>query len=201
MDSICFDKSTFYTYVFLLACIIIFLIYITTTKPIVSEKLSMDDNELYKTILRLKDEINDCKNAQKEKTDDLYSRTSYKISSPTQQRFIDNMNNPLIGPEIAYPGGSFTEPGYDAYENYQKLGFISNATGQFPIYGRQKYPRSDKMEYYTINEGRNSVKIPLKTTNYTELYDKDPINIPELGGDSIFTKYENQGNRYNPNIF
>jgi hypothetical protein len=161
----------------------------------------MDDNELYKTILRLKDEINDCKNAQREKND-LYTRTSYKISSPVQQRFIDKMNNPLIGPEIEYHGGSFSTPPFDAYQNYQKLGFISNATGQFPIYGRQKYQgRSDRMEYFTINEGRNSVKIPIKTTNYTELYDKDPINIPELGGDSVFTKYENEGMRYNPNIF
>lgn len=196
-------------YMFLLTCVLIFLLYITYAKPTQSEKSS---DVLYQTILQLKDEISDCKKGQ-DKLDhgdqrgspslrkSLYSRDSFEISSPTEKRFIDGSNNPLNGPEISYHGGSFTEPGYDAYQNYQKLGYISNETGQYPVYGRQKYPgKSDKLEYYTINEGRNQVKIPFKTTNYNELYDKDIVTVNEFGGDLTFTKYETAGLRYNPNV-
>ena len=57
------------------------------------------------------------------------------------------------------------------------------------------------MEYYTINEGRNSVKIPFKTKNNEELFDGDSILISELSNNPfIFKKYETEGLRYNPNL-
>jgi hypothetical protein len=62
--------------------------------------------------------------------------------------------------------------------------------------------KSDKQEYYTINEGRNHVKIPFKTKNYNELFDGDQVNVPELSNNTFsFKKYETENIRYNPNVF
>jgi hypothetical protein len=119
-----------------------------------------------------------------------------------QSRFLNKIFNPLAPPENVIPEGGFFDKGYDSYINYQALGFITNENGQFPIFGRKKYPgRSDLYQYYTINEGRNAIKIPFNTKNYQELYDGDSVNIPELSGhDFEFKKYENERIRYNPNI-
>ena len=92
-------------------------------------------------------------------------------------------------------------PAYDGYQQYQMLGYITGQQGQFPVFGRYKYPgKTDKLEYYTINDSRGRVKIPFKTINYNELYDGDSVNIDELGGSYIFKKYQDEGLRYNPNI-
>ena len=117
-------------------------------------------------------------------------------------RFLDKIYNPLHPPENVIPEGGFYNKGYDAYQDYQQLGFITNENGQFPVFGRYKYPgRTDRYEYYTINEGRNRIKIPFHVRNYEELYSDDPVVVPELSGsDFTFTKYENEGVRYNPNL-
>lgn len=82
------------------------------------------------------------------------------------------------------------------------IGYITGLQGQFPVFGRYKYPgRSDKMEYYTINDSRGRVKIPFKTNNFNELFDGDSIIIDELGGSYTFKKYENEQFRYDPNVY
>ena len=81
------------------------------------------------------------------------------------------------------------------------IGYLNNPSGQFPVFGRYKYAgKTDKMEYYTINDMRGRIKIPFKTKNYNELYDGDTVNIDELGGECNFKKYEDEGLRYNPNL-
>ncbi len=117
--------------------------------------------------------------------------------SSTNQQFLTKITNPLAPPENVYSGY------YDAYTQYQQLGYLTNATGQYPVFGRRRYPnRSDKMEYYTINNNnRNDIKIPFKNKNYNELMDGDSIDIPEIGGVSTYKQYDIQGFRYNPNPF
>ena len=43
-------------------------------------------------------------------------------------------------------------------------------------------------------------KDPFNTKNYQELYSQDQVFINELNSNFTFTKYENDGIRYNPNI-
>jgi hypothetical protein len=105
--------------------------------------------------------------------------------------------DPISPPESLY------RDKYDSYQKYQQIGFLTNVQdGQFPVFARDKYPnKSDKQEYYTINEGRNHVKIPFKTKNYNELFDGDQVNVPELSNNSfIFKKYETKTIRYNPKV-
>ena len=51
-------------------------------------------------------------------------------------------------------------------QNFQQLGFIFNNDERYPLYGRPKYSgRSDRYEYYIIDETRNRLKIPYKSKN------------------------------------
>jgi hypothetical protein len=131
-------------------------------------------------------------------------RSEIVVNEPQPQidsRFLEKIFNPLYPPENIIPQGGFYNKGYDGYQQFQQLGFITNSQGQFPVYGRYKDPnRSDRYEYYTINEGRNSIKIPFSTKGNVELYSGDEVVVPELpGNDFTFKKYENEGMRYRAN--
>jgi hypothetical protein len=189
MNRVCFEANALYTYIFILLVIIILFIYVYTHK---------EHSNLYlyqQKILNLQQELSDIKIAEKDTT----GNSNVTLSS-TQDKFLNKIYNPLAPPENIYFGGSLSNPPYDAYQNYQQLGFISNETGQFPVFGRFKYPnKSDRLEYYTINEGRNRIKIPLKTKNFEELYDGDQVTVLELSNKQFqFNKYENENVRYNP---
>jgi hypothetical protein len=218
MSDICFNPSTFYTYLFLLFCIILYIIFIGFPKEHFSDTnlyshLSKED--LIKKVDNLQKELFDIKLAE-QKCQGALEATKQQISNVnggnangdnirdfTRQRFLNKIIDPLSPPENVYFGGSFNSPGYDSYTQYQMIGYLSGDGVQYPVFGRDKYSgRSDKQEYYLINEGRNRIKIPFKTVNYNELYDGDSVTVPEVGSRPlIFTKYETEGVRYNPNIF
>jgi hypothetical protein len=207
MDKVCFERPTFNMYMFILVCTIIYLMYFSFHENMTNVDLysTMDKDSLYKTILNMKDDLFVSKlNEQKCQTSlqALQQTCSSQLSqSGIQSRLLDKVNNPLVSPESIYSSGRINSQGFDSYNQYQMVGYLSAGVGeQFPVFGRNKYPnKSDKIEYYTINEGRGRIKIPFKTKNYNELYDKDTVNIPELGGDLTFTKYEIENVRYNPN--
>jgi hypothetical protein len=118
-----------------------------------------------------------------------------------QNKFLDKLYNPLTPPENIIESGTFNTPRYDAYTTYQNLGYLSGNGTQYNVFGRWMYPnKSDRWQYYVINNDRSRIKIPFKTKNNNELYDGDTIDIPELGNGFVFKKYENEGFRYNPNI-
>ena len=125
-------------------------------------------------------------------------QTQQSVPDLISSRFLNKIYNPISPPESLY------RDKYDSYQRYQQIGFLTNVQdGQFPVFARDKYPnKSDKQEYYTINEGRNHVKIPFKTKNYNELFDGDQVNVPELSNNTFsFKKYETENIRYNPNAF
>ena len=70
------------------------------------------------------------------------------------------------------------------------------------LFGRQKYPRSSKYEYYTfLNSGQDQIKLPLEVKHDNELYDDDVVAISELNGTYTVKLYENETFRYYPDIY
>ena len=75
--------------------------------------------------------------------------------------------------------------------SYHQLGYIQSDTtlaGSFQrptyrLYGRRKYARSERFEYYIINEV--GIRIPFTQSNEKELYDTDKVTVP--GFDTLFT--------------
>lgn len=207
MDRICFERPTFNMYLFILVCVVSFLIYFKWSQAeqfqaSFEPEKQMSKDELYKKVISLKDQLHDSSLKEQKCQIQLNSLLQERESIPvTQSKFLDKIYNPLAPPENIYPGGNFNSRGYDGYQQYQMIGYLNGSQGQFPVFGRYKYPgRTDKMEYYTINDSRGRVKIPFTTKNFNELYDGDAININELGGEYTFKKYEDEGLRYNPNL-
>lgn len=210
MDRICFERPTFNMYLFILLCVIVYLIYFkvaeqyhgTTFDPYIN----MSKDKLYEKVLELKDTLHDTQLKEQKcqiQLDTLKNSipVEREIAVPLQNKFLNKIYNPLSPPENVYPGGNFNTHGYDGYQQYQMLGYLSGPQGQFPVFGRYKYPgKTDKLEYYTINDSRGRIKIPFKTKNYNEMYDGDSVAIDDLGGSYTFKKYDDEGLRYNPNV-
>lgn len=108
------------------------------------------------------------------------------------QQIVDNIYNPLIPPNRLYPGGRLNNT--RQFDNYQMVGFVAptaDITQRYPLFGRYKYSgRSDRWEYYVIDESRNRIKIPITTKNDNELYDGDKQIISQLGGEFQVTLYK-----------
>ena len=95
------------------------------------------------------------------------------------------------------------ERDYNRNSTFQMIGFLTSTSSvdRYPLFGRTKFPRrSDKWEYYTIDEGRNRIKIVIKTQGDNELYDGDSLTVPELGGEFTVKLYEYSNVRYNPDL-
>lgn len=190
MDKICFNRSIFNIYILIILCIIIYFIYYKISSYYKNFNLKLKEQNCQFELNLLKSISLNPKS------------TENNTQNTTQDIFLSKIYNPLTPPQIVYPNGTLSSSGYDAYQDYQMLGYLTGLQGQFPVFGRYKYPgRSDKMEYYTINDSRGRIKIPFKTNNFNELFDGDSIIIDELGGSYIFKKYENEQLRYNPNIY
>lgn len=222
-DNVCFKKGDFKLYVFLLICVFIFLFYILSKKLEQMTNIDLNSHlsqkELINKIMILQDSLYKVE-LQKQNCERNFQQLQEKESnlpiipdirgpikvgeinsrskvSDLSNLFLNKMYNPISAPENVY------RDRYDSYQKYQQVGFLTNVKdGQFPVFARDKYPnKSDKQEYYTINEGRNHVKIPFKTRNYNELFDGDEVVVSELSNDPfIFKKYDTQGMRYNPNV-
>jgi hypothetical protein len=219
MDRICFERPTFNMYLFILACIVSYLLYFKLSEhyqvtkidpPFGSSATEMPKDKLYDKVLELKDSLHDSQLKEQKCQIQLDTlKNNINVSSQgvsVQPQFLEKIYNPLSGTSPLYPGGSFANPrGYDGYRQFQQLGYISGGPNgpRYPIMGRYRDAgRSDRFEYYFIDNERGRIKVPFKTKNYNELYDGDNVNIDELGGEFTFKKYEDtDGNRYSPDIF
>jgi hypothetical protein len=202
MDStdtqICFTQNDFKLYVFLFFGILGYIIYVVFKKR---EELTnidlishLDNETLRSKIIALQQQLYDTQldeqrcQTELQVTKNLINKQSYLKS--------DSIYNPLTPPNRMY-----VPPQNPNLDNFQMIGYVYNNNEKYPLFGRYKFPgRSDKWEYYIVDESRNRLKIPFRTKNDQELYDNDPIDIPTMGGQFITRLYEFDTVRYNPNL-
>jgi hypothetical protein len=189
MDKICFSTDTFYIYTFILSGLLIYFAYFYYYKR--TENLSNID-------INSGLSINDLKNRLQLLQEKLYDsqldnqKCNYSLAYCKNNLRVENTIG--AGPERVYNSPN-------SNNSYSVLGYVYKDNDRYPLYGRYKYPgRSDRYEYYIIDESRNRLKIPFKTTNDNELYDGDSIDIPTLGNDYGVKIYDYTDFRYNPNI-
>lgn len=211
MNSVCFVKSSFYTYLFILVCVISYLVYFfkhSQDKYMSKVTMYNDMNRdtLLQTLTQTQNELYNAKlNEQKSQhsLQTLQALQQTNTQSNITSRLIEKIYNPLISPESIYSNGRVSNGIFDGYQQYQMLGYLSGGVGkQYPVFGRYKYPgKSDKYEYYTISDDRNRIKIIIQTKNYNELFSGDKIMVPQISSQElVFTKYEVESVRYNPNF-
>lgn len=147
----------------------------------------LTSNELQKVVSKLQNELFNCQLSTQNCQRELVSCQSSKLAASKQMYNQTSMEAP--------------ERNYASNSSYQMIGFLSNNTDRFPLFGRTKYPRrSDKWEYYTMDETRNRIKIVIKTKGDNELNDGDTLLVPELNGQFTVKLYEYSNVRYNPDL-
>ena len=210
MSQICFKKEEIQIYSFLLVFIIVFLIYIYIRSNTNESIESMSNIQLYTTltnselinkIKNLQDDLFDCTTSKQACERNLQELSINKIGesrgSDTTERFFDRIYNPLVPPERTYVKRS-----RNYIDTYQQIGIVYNDTDRYPLFARPKYPgKTDKYEYYLIDETRNRLKIPFRSKNDNELFDGDSIFIDILKNSFTIKIYDYDNIRYNPDIF
>lgn len=107
-----------------------------------------------------------------------YNKLMNPLEEPTKR--VDRY---LLGPLDYRHMFNYPVRGYP--DNPRWLGILINEQDTtdnriLKLFGRQKYPKSDHYEYYTmINMGFDQIKVHIKRRK--ELYDHDTVDIPELG--------------------
>ena len=196
MDSYCINKNEFKFFSYILLCVLVYIIYILSWRK--SEQMTnvdllkhVDSQELKKKVEYLQNKLYEVMLSEQACQSDL-ARTKQSVLVREKQAYlVRNSTEPV-------------RPSTSTSDSYQMLGYVfsPNALERYPLFGRYKYPgRSDRWEYYIIDEGRNRLKIPFLTKNYSELYDGDSVNIPSIGGNFEVKLYEIEQFRYNPNHF
>ena len=219
LDSVCFRRNDFKLYVFLMFCIIMYLCFILKKRRDEYKIEYKRSNEtfvsdihgnvngnaqgnvhgnLQQRIIQLQQDLFACKTAHQTCVGDLRETQSQITPTVQTRQSLNRIYNPLVPPERTYPLGKFNQA---ANDDYQQMGFIFNNNDRYPLYGRPKYPgRTEKYEYYIIDETRNRLKIPYKSRNDNELYDGDSIRVDILNGDFTVKIYDFDNFRYNPDI-
>jgi hypothetical protein len=155
----------------------------------------LTEAELKARVLSLQQQLHQFQLSEQKCQRDL-SQTMSQLQSGSVKTLIDKIYNPLTPPDRRYVG--LNTPVVDSF---QMIGFVYKNTERFPLFGRYKYPgRSDKWEYYVMDESRNHLKIPFKSVNDNELYDADEIDVPTVGKGYQVKMYDLEQFRYNPNL-
>ena len=136
----------------------------------------------------------------------------YPLTDPVKIYDYQKMNDPLeeptkrvdrylLGP-VQYRR-LFNYPVRGDPDNPRWLGLLICETDDdksnklIKLFGRQKYPRSDHYEYYTmVNVGHDQVKVRLHRKK--ELYDDDQVTIPEINKTFKVKLNKDDDTTYNP---
>jgi hypothetical protein len=127
----------------------------------------------------------------------LLPKTQIQVTPPSQMTLV-----PL--------GGLNNQPFIDSNSRYnteyKHLGYLLSDTvvrnGEkltLPLYGRRKYPRSERYEYYIVNS--NNIQIPFAQKSEKEIWDGDSVTVPTYEGQFIAEIYPQKEHVYNPNPF
>lgn len=197
MESYCINKTEFKFFSYILLCVLVYILYILSWHKSGSEQMANVDLLKHVDSQDLKNKV---EYLQKKLYEVLLSEQACKSDlARTKQAYLARNYTSATEP---------VRPSTSTSDSYQMLGYVfsPNALGsdmeRYPLFGRYKYPgRSDRWEYYIIDEGRNKLKIPFLTKNYSELYDGDSVSIPSLGDNFEVKLYEIEQFRYNPNHF
>jgi hypothetical protein len=183
MDEICFSKNDVKLYMMILIVIIAYFAYIHFHRRKSLTNVGMIQLDLQNKIANLQNELLQQQKGKKESDN---------------ANLLKRIYNPLIGPSRLYPGGRLNS---EAVRDYQMIGFLYNDDERYPLFGRQMYRgKSDKWEYYAIDETRNRLKLPFKSKNDTELYDGDTVIIPGVINSFTVKIYDYDEFRYDDTI-
>lgn len=199
-DTICFDKSTFYTFLFVGIGIIMYVLYNIHTKQLLYAKTEITE--------QLQNVSDQHQQELKEQESMLKQAFAQQMAS-NAQRFEDSerMVNPFVPPvqrgPLSYLGAIQTTPvgipTRGEYGPFQQVGYLQsggNVDHAMPLMGRRIH--SNKYEYYTFHHKNPTIKIPINVKADQEIYDDSTIPVPGYTGTFTVKLYELDHPRYIP---
>jgi predicted PurR-regulated permease PerM len=172
-----------------LLCVIL-IVYIFTSH----EKFGVINLNSHLTKTDLQNKIEDLQTKLYNSSLDTQKITTALINCQQQQK--QSVSTPTN-----LPFRQYTNMRSEAFDTFKQLGFLFNDNDRFPLYGRQMYPgRSDRFEYFIIDESRNKLRIPFKSKNNEELLSGNTIYIQVLNDTFNIEIYDYDNFRYNPNV-
>lgn len=199
VESVCFSRKDFTTYMYILLILLVYIVYILYSQRECMTQIDvgggLSREELKEKVQQLQNELYQFQLAEQRCRTELV-RARSELEGSSQQKSINRIFNPLVPPERQYTGTRD-----NTLSTYQMIGYVYNGNDRYPLFGRYKYPgRTEKWEYYVIDETRNRLKIPFKTVNDNEISDNDTVDIPTLGNGFSAKIYDYEQFRYNPNV-
>lgn len=199
VDQVCFDPHVFRGWLTLLVIVFAFMCYVVVKKKTAKRESytqvdlnsHLSQSELTTKVQLLQDQLLSCQKGKQWCESELEKQVYYKERSERAQTFQRRDPAP---PERTY----ISPKAFSTPIEYQNIGFVHGNGGRFPLFGRYREPgRSDKWEYFIVDESRNKLRIPFKTKNWSELYDGDTIMVPTIGEMKV-SLYDYGEFRYNP---
>lgn len=209
-NKLCFSKRNLvisFLGLLFFSLLFVYLVYTVINKkePMSNVDLlsNLSSSELKNKMKNLQNSLHSCNLDEQKCQSELYeTKKLLKNQNVTESSLLNKIYNPLVSPNRYYPGGRLNQKAVLSYDDYQQIGFIFKDNERYPLFGRYKYPgRSDRWEYYIMDETRNRLKIPFESRNDQELYDNDNISITGLGNDYMVKIYDYETFRYNPNLY
>jgi hypothetical protein len=201
-SQVCVDQNKLHFYGILVGCLLALFGYVFAKNVTKIERMSnvnlqanLSKQELLAKVGTLQDALHNSQLDGQRCQTDLANAKKALLNTDVRKKVRSTFYDPLTSPERLYPGGRLN--GIPAYDDYQLVGFLYDNQDRYPLFGRPKYPgRSDKYEYYLIDESRNKLKIPFKTKNDNEIFDGDTTQIDILGKTLSAKIYEYDSPRY-----
>lgn len=202
---ICFDKSTLiFTIIFLI--LLILLLYLIFKPYFSAQKCNIINQYPNNPDTPKENDINK-ENIYAERNDIIrqydYNRIFDVLEQPVRRIERDQMypsyfRNIIDIPTRGYPD-NFTQVGILIKQGHSRK---NEQNKILRLFGRNKFPSSNKYEYYTaINSGLDQIKIPIDNKRKNELFDDDVIYIRELKDSYRVNLHKFDEPKYYPDLF
>lgn len=204
----CFNTQTIGLVIALLVLIIVYLVtnkkndlyHLTKKKQKKMEKI--EEIEKIQELINIKPNIVDLESTISGRNSPVLIKHNNIYVNPTANGMLVNKEyerliNPLLPPERSYDTTyrvPINIPTRGISDTYQQIGAINSGEKILPLYGRPLWPGASKWNFYTSNDGYNSIKLPIQVkkrdclddNGCDELYNGDQVSIPQYGSDREF---------------
>lgn len=204
METICFNKNTFYLVVVTGLAIIGMVLYQIHQQQLEQFK-SLWQAEVEQERVTAKQHYQDeIDQFLKQRQIMGMQQTAFETQAHEDR---ERMTNPFVPPlqrgplslAGSYLGTPVNTPTRGEYGPFQQVGWLKNSNDidkSMPMMGRRIH--SNQWEYYTFHHNNPNIKIPVRTQGDQELFDDSTVQVSGYSGDFTFNKYELDHPRYIP---
>lgn len=193
-ETICFDRTAFYTVIVIGLFIMGFILFRVH-----------NDNKYSELKASIEDLLSQASETQSNTAETTHNIPTHVVTQYNEDR--RRMHDPFVPPvtrgPFSYSGAIQTLPvnipTRGEFGPFQQMGYLYNENNNdlaMPIMGRRIH--SQQYEYYTFHHNNPNIKIPIHTKAGREIYDGDKINIEGYNEKFTYKKYSLDHPRYVP---